>query len=79
MLLTETHKNQKVRVATIHDPNLRLRLLQLGIQEGDIVHILEKITRGPLVLHHHLQEIALGNEHSKQIEVMLLSSHELSR
>ncbi|MBI2547868.1 ferrous iron transport protein A [Candidatus Woesearchaeota archaeon] len=73
MLLTETNKNQKVRVAAIHDPSLRLRLLQFGIQEGDTVHILEKITHGPMVLHHHLQEIALGNEHSKQIEVMLVS------
>ncbi len=69
MLLSQTDSNQKVEILSIGDSNLKINLLKLGIQEGDVVQVSHKVSRGPIILQHRSQEIAIGNENLKNIEV----------
>ena len=41
----------------------------MGLQEGDIVFISEKLSNGPIVLNDRFQEIAIGNKNTRLIEV----------
>ena len=69
MLLSNAYSDQKVEILSIVDSKLRLNLLKLGVQEGDIVQVSHKVSNGPLILQHRSQEIAIGNENTKHIEV----------
>jgi Fe2+ transport system protein FeoA len=69
MLLSDVKPNQKVSITSIKSNALKLHLLKMGLQVGDIVYIHKKISNGPIVLKHNSQEIILGNENLKLIEV----------
>lgn len=69
MLLHNAKSQQKLKIVSINNNALRTYLLKIGLQEGDIVSILERISYGPMLLEFKSQEIALGNEHLKSIEV----------
>ncbi|MDI6828353.1 MAG: ferrous iron transport protein A, partial [Armatimonadota bacterium] len=49
--------------------DIRSQLVRLGISEGSRVVCLEKIPFGPIILRSRRQEIAIGRELAKQIEV----------
>ncbi|MDP6138999.1 MAG: ferrous iron transport protein A [Candidatus Woesearchaeota archaeon] len=69
MLLSEVKSNQKVTITSIKSNTLKLHLLKMGLQVGGTIKICKKISNGPIVLIHNSQEIILGNENIKLIEV----------
>lgn len=69
MLLFNAPINQKVKITSIKDYRLKIILLKMGLQEGDIVFISEKLSNGPIVLNDRFQEIAIGNKNTRLIEV----------
>lgn len=69
MLLHNAKSQQNLKIVSINSHSLKIHLLKIGIQEGDIVHICGRVSRGPMLLEHKSQEIALGSGHLKSIEV----------
>ena len=61
------------RIEITHIPSELLdELLRLGISCGDIVRCTSSIPGGPVILEQELQELALGEKYSKQIECKLV-------
>ena len=69
MCLSEAKKGQMVSIISIADANIRTQLIRFGIGEGSHVQCLERIPFGPLMILHHRQEIAVGNEVARNIIV----------
>lgn len=69
MLLHNAKSKQILKIVSINNDSLKTHLLKIGLQEGDIVSILEIISHGPMLLEFKSEEIALGNGYLKSIEV----------
>jgi Fe2+ transport system protein FeoA len=69
MLLLNTKKNQEVKITAIKDDCLRIQLMKMGLQTGNIVNIHQIVSGGPIILSHKSQEIALGYDQLKLIVV----------
>ncbi|MDH3328906.1 MAG: ferrous iron transport protein A [Desulfobulbaceae bacterium] len=69
MCLSEVKKGQRVSIVAISDANIRTQFIRFGISEGSLIKCLEKIPFGPLMILHHRQEIAVGQEVAKNILV----------
>jgi len=69
MCLSEIKRGQTVQVTRIRDEVIRTQFIRFGIGEGSRICCLEKIPCGPFMLRHNLQEIAIGREIAKKIEV----------
>lgn len=68
MFLHEIKSNQDFFVKRIPG-DIKAELMRLGVCEGDKLKSLIKIPQGPIVIMKDLQEIAIGENLSKQIEV----------
>lgn len=69
MCLSELKRGQSARVETIADEQLRVQLLRFGIAAGCRVICHTRLWAGPVVLRFGGQEIALGREMARQIQV----------
>lgn len=69
MFLNEIKSGQNFKVALIPQ-ELKTILMRLGICEGEELSCINKIPGGPIVLVKDLQEIAIGENYSKRIEVI---------
>jgi Fe2+ transport system protein FeoA len=72
MNLKGAKAGQKVEITDI-PKNLSGELLRLGIAAGDILTCVSSIPGGPVILQQELQELALGEKFSKQIECKIVS------
>lgn len=71
MFLHEIKTNQDFLIKRIPG-DIKAELMRLGVCEGDKLKTLIKIPQGPIVLMKDLQEIAVGENLSKKIEVQSL-------
>lgn len=69
--LSEIKEGKKLSLKKISN-GIRAKLIRLGFCEGDQVKCTSKIPGGPVVLKKGLQEIAIGNEFAKDIDVEVL-------
>jgi len=69
MLLDEVQKGQSLRVLAVRDSSLRAQLLRMGLCEGSVVRVVQRISRGPALLRWGSQELALGGRHLALLEV----------
>ncbi|PLX82312.1 MAG: ferrous iron transport protein A [Desulfuromonas sp.] len=69
MCLSDLRRGQAATVADISDETLRVQLLRFGITAGCRVHCHTKLPLGPVVLRYGGQEIALGREIARQVQV----------
>lgn len=53
--------------------SLKADLIRLGLCEGDVVTCIAKIPSGPVVLEKGFQEIAIGRNFAKDINVDLVN------
>ncbi|MCL6520527.1 MAG: ferrous iron transport protein A [Armatimonadetes bacterium] len=68
MTLDQATTGSEVQIISV--PNaVRSQLIRLGIAEGSRVVCIEKIPFGPVVLKSRRQEIAIGRDLARQIEV----------
>ena len=51
---------------------LKAQFIRVGISEGERVRCLERLPGGTIVLQKRRQQIAIGHQLAKQIEVMIL-------
>jgi len=69
MSLSELRRGQTATVGNIPAEELRVQLLRFGIAAGSQVSCHTNIPFGPVVLKYGGQEIALGRELARQIEI----------
>jgi len=69
MLLSEVKGKCKVKISKIKDDFLNLTLIKMGFGTGDVVQIKQKFLSGPVLLGKDSQDIAIGYDHLKNIEV----------
>ncbi|MEW6726514.1 FeoA family protein [Desulforudis sp. 1088] len=69
MKLDRAKKGSVLRILSIPDPLLRAQAIRFGISEGESVTCAEVIPSGPIIISKNHQEIALGRELAREIEV----------
>ena len=71
MNLKSVKSGQKIEITAIPQ-SFSGELLRLGIAVGDTLVCISSIPGGPVILQQELQELALGEKFSKQIECKLV-------
>lgn len=69
MNLTDAPNKSTLEVISISDEKLRNDALRFGVGEGEIFKIINKLPNGPIVIQKNEQQIAIGRELAKAIEV----------
>ena len=69
MSLNDLRRGQSATVLAIPEENLRVQLMRFGITVGCKVNCHSKLPFGPVVLRYGGQEIALGRDIARQIEI----------
>ena len=69
--LDKAKKGKPVTILKLPDGEIKVRLIRLGISEGDTVHCLERLPGGTMVIQKNRQEIAIGFDLAKKIKVIL--------
>ncbi len=69
MCLNDLRRGQYARVLDIPEEGLRMQLLRFGITHGCEVCCHTKLPMGPIVLKYGGQEIAVGHQAARTIEV----------
>ena len=69
--LDTAKKGKPVTILNLPDGEIKVRLIRLGISEGDTVHCLERLPGGTIVIQKNRQEIAIGYDLAKKIKVIL--------
>ncbi|KXS45980.1 MULTISPECIES: FeoA family protein [unclassified Candidatus Frackibacter] len=73
MTLDQAKKGQDIEIISIPDEIVRAQTLRFGISEGSKVECYTRVPRGPVILKKNLQEIAVGYDLAKRIEVKLVN------
>ncbi len=69
--LATVKKGSYVIINSLPSGLLKIQLIRIGISEGDKVYCLERLPGGTIVLQKNRQEIAIGFELAKQINISL--------
>lgn len=69
MSLSDLQRGQLATIVGIAEEKLRVQLMRFGITQGSEIHCYAKLPLGPVVLRFAGQEIALGREIARQIQV----------
>lgn len=73
MTLDLVGKGQKLEIVHIPDSSIRAQAIRLGIYEGAKLVCSEKLPAGPVILQNRMQEIAIGRNLAKKIDVKSIS------
>lgn len=71
MNLEDAPKKQILEVVSILEGKLKEDSLRFGIEEGGIVTIVNKLPGGPVIIQRSQQQIAIGRELAKAIQVKI--------
>lgn len=69
MTLDQAEKGQRIEIVKIPDEKIRVQAIRLGIFEGSKLLCSEKLPGGPIILQNRMQEIAIGRNLARSIEV----------
>lgn len=69
--LDKAKKGTPVTILNLPEGEIKVKLIRLGISEGDTVHCLERLPGGTMVIQKNRQEIAIGFDLAKKIKVIL--------
>ena len=72
MTLSNANSGDNIEIKSIYDPIVRAQAIRLGIYEGAKLTCSEKIINGPIILQNRLQELAIGYNLSKNIEIAII-------
>lgn len=70
--LDKAKKGTYITIQTLPDGLLKIQLIRLGITEGAKIFCLERLPGGTIVLQKNRQEIAIGYDLAKKIEIHLI-------
>jgi Fe2+ transport system protein FeoA len=62
-------RGQKVKIVSLPDEFTRAQAIRFGISEGTVVTCREVVPAGPVVIARNRQEIAIGRNLARLIEV----------
>ena len=74
MDLLQAPKLVLLKVVSIEHEKLLEDALRFGIEIGECIKIINKLPGGPVVIQKNEQQIAIGQELAKEIQVKLVSS-----
>ncbi len=69
MTLDQVRRGSEIQIVSLDDPQSRSQLLRMGISEGSRVICQEKLPLGPVILRCRRQEIAIGRQLARSIQV----------
>ena len=72
MNLEGAPKQVKLEVISVNNEKLLEDAMRFGIECGECVQIINKLPGGPIVIQKNQQQIAIGRELAKAIEVVVL-------
>jgi len=72
MTLSNANSGDNIEIKSISNPIVRAQAIRLGIYEGAILKCSEKIKHGPIILQNRSQELAIGYNLSKNIEIAVI-------
>jgi len=67
--LDMARRGQKVKIVSLPDEFTRAQAIRFGISEGTVVTCREVVPAGPVVIARNRQEIAIGRNLARLIEV----------
>lgn len=70
MTLDEAECGQKVKIVSIPDDEIRVQAIRFGVSKGMAVTCIEKIWAGPVIIGCGKQEIAVGRNLARRIQVL---------
>ena len=71
MNLKDAPIKKLLEIVSIKQEKLYEDALRFGIEEGEIVQIVNKLPGGPIVIQKNQQQIAIGSELAKAVKVIL--------
>lgn len=74
MTLDKVSKGQRVTISRINNETARLQAIRCGLGEGSVITCLEIVPAGPIIIGKAKQEIAIGRDLAKTIDVELWGS-----
>lgn len=72
MTLDRVQKGQTFKICSIPDERIRSQAIRFGISAGEWLICEEVVPAGPIVVRKNRQQIALGRELAKQIDVLTM-------
>ncbi|MBU2491384.1 MAG: ferrous iron transport protein A [Bacteroidetes bacterium] len=69
--LDKAKKGSPVTILSLPEGEIKVRLIRLGISEGDTVFCLERLPGGTIIIQKNRQEIAIGFDLANKIKVIL--------
>ncbi|MFA7467543.1 MAG: ferrous iron transport protein A [Desulfotomaculaceae bacterium] len=73
MMLDQVRTGDWVKIISIADERIREQAIRMGIGEGEEFYCAGVIPAGPVVISKHRQEIAVGRELARHINVEMLT------
>ena len=74
MTLAEARVGHQVVIRSFQRPEMEAEVIRMGITVGSLVSVVQKITRGPVVVSSGVGEIAVGYHLARRIVVEPLVS-----
>ena len=71
MNLEGAPKKKILEIASINQEKLSEDAMRFGIECGECVQIINKLPGGPIIIQKNQQQIAIGRELAKTIEVIV--------
>ena len=71
MNLEEAPNKSEIEIISIDEESLLEASMRFGIQAGEKVTIINKLPGGPIVIQKDYQQIAIGRELAKKIQVKI--------
>lgn len=72
MTLDQIKRGQQVIIRDITNDLIRAQAMRFGISEGTVITLQEIVPAGPVVVRRAKQEIAIGRELARRINVDLV-------
>ncbi len=73
MNLEEAPSKTTIEIMSISEEKLSNDAMRFGIEAGECIKIINKLPGGPIVIQRNQQQIAIGRELAKAIEVRVKS------
>ena len=71
MNLLDAPRSSILEVTSINQNKLAEDAMRFGIEAGECIRIINKLPGGPIVIQRNQQQIAIGRELAKAIEVKI--------
>ncbi len=71
MNLDRIKRGQSFKINNIHNETIRSQAIRFGIAEGEWLTCEEVVPAGPIVIRKNRQQIALGRQLAREIDIEL--------